>query len=378
MFLMRTFKVNVNPEIIKWSIKNINMPEEVIIKKIGITKNIFDKWINNLDKPTYIQLQKLAKNVRVSPLIFLSDKPPNEEPMRVFRTYNNTDQKSYDTLLMIKRITFLQDVVYNLYNNLNLRKEANIERYSIKTNPKEIAENERKKFFDLDNQLQSKTKYDVLRKFRTQVEDNNILVMQFPFEDIRGLSLIDKNPYIIVLNSRDDPTSRIFTLFHEYAHILLGINELDEDSNYSSSDKIEKWCNNFASYFLISDDRIKQYVDKFDNIDKIVTSISNRYKLSYSMIFYRLYKLNYIQSYETEYDKFIKKKEQIKNTTSSGGNYIVNIKTEYGNKFINIVNENYEKGEITLNEALTYLGIKIKTYDKLMEASGLNCGNLWM
>lgn len=378
MFLMRTFKVNVNPEIIKWSIKNINMPEEVIIKKIGITKNIFDKWINNLDKPTYIQLQKLAKNVRVSPLIFLSDKPPNEEPMRVFRTYNNTDQKSYDTLLMIKRITFLQDVVYNLYNNLNLRKEANIERYSIKTNPKEIAENERKKFFDLDNQLQSKTKYDVLRKFRTQVEDNNILVMQFPFEDIRGLSLIDKNPYIIVLNSRDDPTSRIFTLFHEYAHILLGINELDEDSNYSSSDKIEKWCNNFASYFLISDDRIKQYVDKFDNIDKIATSISNRYKLSYSMIFYRLYKLNYIQSYETEYDKFIKKKEQIKNTTSSGGNYIVNIKTEYGNKFINIVNENYEKGEITLNEALTYLGIKIKTYDKLMEASGLNCGNLWM
>ena len=378
MFLMRTFKVNVNPEIIKWSIKNINMPEEVIIKKIGITKNIFDKWINNLDKPTYIQLQKLAKNVRVSPLIFLSDKPPNEEPMRVFRTYNNTDQKSYDTLLMIKRITFLQDVVYNLYNNLNLRKEANIERYSIKTNPKEIAENERKKFFDLDNQLQSKTKYDVLRKFRTQVEDNNILVMQFPFEDIRGLSLIDKNPYIIVLNSRDDPTSRIFTLFHEYAHILLGINELDEDSNYSSSDKIEKWCNNFASYFLISDDRIKQYVDKFDNIDKIATSISNRYKLSYSMIFYRLYKLNYIQSYETEYDKFIKRKEQIKNTTSSGGNYIVNIKTEYGNKFINIVNENYEKGEITLNEALTYLGIKIKTYDKLMEASGLNCGNLWM
>ena len=378
MFLMRTFKVNVNPEIIKWSIKNINMPEEVIIKKIGITKNIFDKWINNLDKPTYIQLQKLAKNVRVSPLIFLSDKPPNEEPMRVFRTYNNTDQKSYDTLLMIKRITFLQDVVYNLYNNLNLRKEANIERYSIKTNPKEIAENERKKFFDLDNQLQSKTKYDVLRKFRTQVEDNNILVMQFPFEDIRGLSLIDKNPYIIVLNSKDDPTSRIFTLFHEYAHILLGINELDEDSNYSSSDKIEEWCNNFASYFLISDDRIKQYVDKFDNIDKIATSISNRYKLSYSMIFYRLYKLNYIQSYETEYDKFIKKKEQIKNTTSSGGNYIVNIKTEYGNKFINIVNENYEKGEITLNEALTYLGIKIKTYDKLMEASGLNCGNLWM
>ena len=378
MFLMRTFKVNVNPEIIKWSIKNINMPEEVIIKKIGITKNIFDKWINNLDKPTYIQLQKLAKNVRVSPLIFLSDKPPNEEPMRVFRTYNNTDQKSYDTLLMIKRITFLQDVVYNLYNNLNLRKEANIERYSIKTNPKEIAENERKKFFDFDYQLQSKTKYDVLRKFRTQVEDNNILVMQFPFEDIRGLSLIDKNPYIIVLNSRDDPTSRIFTLFHEYAHILLGINELDEDSNYSSSDKIEEWCNNFASYFLISDDRIKQYVDKFDNIDKIVTSISNRYKLSYSMIFYRLYKLNYIQSYETEYDKFIKKKEQIKNTTSSGRNYIVNIKTEYGNKFINIVNENYEKGEITLNEALTYLGIKIKTYDKLMEASGLNCGNLWM
>ena len=44
--------------------------------------------------------------------------------MRVFRTYNKACEKSYGTLLMIKRITFLQDVVYNLYNNLNLRKEA--------------------------------------------------------------------------------------------------------------------------------------------------------------------------------------------------------------------------------------------------------------
>ena len=77
---MASFKVKVNPEIIKWSMEIINIPEDVIIKKMEINKNKFDKWTSGRDSPTYVQLQKLAKIVGVSPLIFLSNKAPEENP----------------------------------------------------------------------------------------------------------------------------------------------------------------------------------------------------------------------------------------------------------------------------------------------------------
>ena len=249
---MKSFKVNVNPDIIKWSLESINMSEDVFINKMGINKNKFMEWLNRTNTPTYVQLQKLAKIVNVSPLIFLSDKTPEDKPMNVFRTYVSTREKSYKTLLKIKRISYLQNVANDLYTNLNISEEPNVEKYTVNSDPRRIAINERQKFFDLDVQSKLNSNYDALSKFRSKVEDSNMIVMQFPFDDIRGFSLIGKKPFFIVLNSRESPESRIFTLFHEYAHILLGQNESNDDNYNNSNDKIEEWCNNFASSRVIS------------------------------------------------------------------------------------------------------------------------------
>ncbi len=363
---MKSFKVNVNPDIIKWSLESINMSEDVFINKMGINKNKFMEWLNRTNTPTYVQLQKLAKIVNVSPLIFLSDKTPEDKPMNVFRTYVNTREKSYKTLLKIKRISYLQNVANDLYTNLNISEEPNVEKYTVNSDPRRIAINERQKFFDLDVQSKLNSNYDALSKFRSKVEDSNMIVMQFPFDDIRGFSLIGKKPFFIVLNSRESPESRIFTLFHEYAHILLGQNESNDDNYNNSNDKIEEWCNNFASYFLISDELINQYYNQSKSIEKIARTIASRYKVSYSMIYYRLYKLGYVQDFEDKYNNLANIKE-LDNKKPSGGNYIRKIKSEYGNKFIKIVYESYESNEITLDDALTYLGIKINTFDKLIE-----------
>ena len=44
-----------------------------------------------------------------------------------------------------------------------------------------------------------------------------------PVDDARGFSLTDGEPYVIVVNSADADRARLFTLFHEYAHILLNM-----------------------------------------------------------------------------------------------------------------------------------------------------------
>ncbi len=360
---MKSFKVNVNPEVIKWSMETINIPEDIILKRLHTNKNIFDSWLMNKDTPTYVQLQAFAKLAGVSPLIFLSDKIPEEKPGTIFRNYTENNKRSYKTLKTIKRIEFLQNIAEELYDNLNENKEANIEKYNIKSKSEEIAEIERKKFSDFSAQKEFKNKYNALNKFRTEVENNNIIVMQFPFTDIRGFSLINKKPFFIVLNSKDTPESRIFTLFHEYAHLLLQESELN---NYiiNGDDKIEKWCDSFASYFLIADDILNHYFKiSNSNIYKTASKISSQYKLSFSMILYRFYKLGYIDS--NDYNKFLDARKN-KDNKKGGGNYIIKTKSNYGDKFINLVFENYERQEITLNDALNYLNIKLASMDKLI------------
>ena len=42
-FSMKSFKVKVNPEVLKWSIQTMNIPEDKNIKSVHINKNILNK-----------------------------------------------------------------------------------------------------------------------------------------------------------------------------------------------------------------------------------------------------------------------------------------------------------------------------------------------
>ncbi len=366
---MKSFLIDINPDILKWSMETINMPEDLLIKKLGINRTKFENWLNKRDKPTYVQLQKLAKIVSVSPLVFIADKIPRDKPMSVFRLYNGVNKKSFKTLKTIKKIKFLQNVAVELYDNLHLNTNPNIERYNIESNPEDIAKTIRKNFIDFDEQAKTKSKYELLNKFRIMVESNNVITMQFPFDDIRGFSLLNEKPHFIVLNSKEDPAAKIFTLFHEYGHILLGVNESDEVDYYTNKDRIEEWCNTFASYFLISDEIIQESYNTYNNIDDTIEFITKKYKLSRLMIKYRLSKLSYGNYDQSE---FYQIKGNKKNKEAlSGGNYYRTIKARYGDKFIDIINENYKNDYITLSDALTYLGMKVNSYTKLIEMVNL-------
>lgn len=63
-----------------------------------------------------------------------------------------------------------------------------------------------------------------LKGWRQYLENEGIFVFQIimPKDEIRGFSLIRENyPPAIIINSKDSPNGRIFTLFHEYGHFLL-------------------------------------------------------------------------------------------------------------------------------------------------------------
>ncbi len=109
----------------------------------------------------------------------------------------------------------------------------------------------------IDDQLHWRSD-EAFRHWRALIEQLGIAVylQKFPTVDCRGWSISeDDSPPAIIINKQDlSQNAQIFTLIHEYAHLLIrrpGISDLRSDN------PIEAFCNRFASAFLMPVDALR-------------------------------------------------------------------------------------------------------------------------
>ena len=158
--------------------------------------------------------------------------------------------------------------------------------------------------------------------WRGWLESENIAVLKIkmPVEDARGFSLTDGEPYVIVVNSADADRARLFTLFHEYAHILLNMPVVcnQGDGDLDEYAEIEHWCNHFAGAFLAPSVEIEKNPDiqqalKSGNYIRAAGSIRQRFLISKEAGLMRLLTLKKISS-----SQFIQGRDQLRKTTHCG------------------------------------------------------------
>src|SRR5208337_4395004 len=77
----------------------------------------------------------------------------------------------------------------------------------------------------LEDQLEWSTDYQAFNWWRAAIERNGVLVFQcsgIKTEEMRGFSITLFPMPVIGLNIKDAPKGRIFSLLHEFTHIMLG------------------------------------------------------------------------------------------------------------------------------------------------------------
>src|SRR5258708_22518546 len=74
-------------------------------------------------------------------------------------------------------------------------------------------------------------------------------MIPMPPDELSGFSISRDGLAAICVNDRE-PTegAKIFTLFHEYCHLLLRKTGISDEN---SRNKVERFCNQFAASFLI-------------------------------------------------------------------------------------------------------------------------------
>ncbi|KUK49757.1 MAG: Putative Zn peptidase [Parcubacteria bacterium 33_209] len=375
----RSFEVKINPEIIKWARESSGFSIEEIAKKIKTTKENYKKIERGIKSPTFKQLDLLANYFKRPVAIFFLPRPPEEPSFASsFRILPKTEQEfSKELKLAIRKTRYYQSIANSLWKDLGMATNSAIIKRTLNDNPIEIAKKERGEIgISAEEQYKWQNSYIAFNFWRECIELKNILVFQFkfPIKDARGYSLMDKEPPVIAINSSDNILARIFTLFHEYAHIILGITEIYSGEEEINLDKeVENWCDRFASEFLLPEENFKRdneiYIKTRKLSSEIIDNLSKKFKVSKKAVLTRLRTLDLI-GYDVYRRELETLQKQYIEVPKKGGFISPSKKClqEKGKKFISSVLQANERRVITTADTIEYLSIKLKHLDKIQEA----------
>lgn len=270
----------------------------------------------------------------------------------------------------------------------DFKNERTLPFYTIKNNPKKVAEEIRKQIYPGFN----KDRKGFLKSIITKLADNNVLVFEFietwnkkEKANINGFYL---SPNVIVLKRQKSYRRETFTLIHELGHYLLNVEEIDEKigddySAYESLDKIEKWCNDFAYYFLIGEmdsllSNIEKASAKNDYHHELIKDISEQTNLSEYALYTRLRindKISYndYQAVKTEFENKYReneeklRKEREKEKQEGRASQARAAKPILSPLYVNTVQSAFIVGIIGESEFCRRLNVKPENIDKYLK-----------
>ena len=377
--MAKSFTVDVVPQVLSWLRRSAGWEIEEVAKKLRTSVEVVKDLESGKRNPTMGQLNVLSEIYKRPIASFFLSKPKQERPMpKDYRFLpNKTNIFDRKTILAIRRTRSLQNLSKELSFNINYTTKMEVKKAKLTDNPELIASEYRKILnLDIEKQRKFRDAYKMLGHLRDVLEDLNILVFQFsmPIEDARGFALADEAPNIIVMNSKDSIEARLFTLMHEFGHIILGETVIDlPEESLQARNNIEAWCNAFSSAFLlpkeVSVDLFNKNKYKLTETDTL-NALSKKYKVSKAVLLVKMVNLNYIsrQEFESVLARYASKETKVekKDKPVTGMASDQRCLSEVGNKFVSLVANNFDKDFITYNDALSFLSIKSRNFDKVL------------
>lgn len=356
--------------LISQGLKNKIKEEEIFSNEIRISylkkiDKIFNKGLNYYLDPT-----ELKKNKEAS-IFFRKTKFDTELNIGAIKIVNHFE----DLKISLSAIAKLSEI-----DNQRIFPIC-----KVQENPKEVAQKIRSTLSLVFYEKQR----DFLKSLIEKLAEYNILVFEFIETwnkknpaNIDGFFL---NPNVIVLKRNQKAFRReIFTLAHELGHYLLNQEEIDQldilDIANHNLSKVEKWCNDFAFYFLAGEqisviENLETASSSNDYHLDLVENISKNTHLSKIAIFTRLLynnkisqenynkiKADFDEKYRLEQEEKDKRKELDKqNGIKQGGSTPKPIQSPL---FISTLKTAFYEGVINEYEFCKRLDIKPENINK--------------
>lgn len=251
--------VPVNPKVLIWARLERGLELSAAATRLGIPEEELIELESGQRHPSVGELRNMAAKYEIgfSSLLMPEALPP-ETGLRLldFRTHGSGAPGKWNPELLMEMddINVLIDAMADLRDAEPSLFVKNLPNASVTTSAARVAADERARIgLDVGTQASWATDANAFNRLRTLVEAQGVfvyLINASTTDDWRGMAIYDdrKIPVIVINSDEALPSARSFTLFHEYAHLLLRQSAI---TDHRSRDRDEEFCNKFAAYFLM-------------------------------------------------------------------------------------------------------------------------------
>lgn len=377
-------RVRINPQALKWARIDAGYNYSNLPSKI---KPNFKKWESGELMPTWNQLCDISNYLKRPTAFFFREEFPEHLNIELIEYRKLNAHPTADTspalTLGIKNALYKREIFMDLTKEMNHpinlfsknRKNSknHIELASHIRNILNIPLDEQKSWL-YSNGRKDNAHYNFINHWKEEISTKlGVLIFEIPrisLNEMRALCIyFDEHP-IILLNSADSPNARIFSIFHELTHLILGESAIcDVDKNNS-----KEWlCNSTAAEFLVPhEDLLANPIVKNNQskewANNELIELSNEYGVSKQSLLLRLIHTHKAQqdSYNILNEEWRIQKQNNKKQ-SGGGSPVLNQMKYNGKLYSQIVLTAYENGIISSVEFSENIGLRLKHVDELTE-----------
>ncbi len=381
----------VKPELLLWARESAGLSREEAAKKAQVKPERLASWELGERRPTINQLRKLASAYkRPLAVFYLPQAPKDFQAMHDYRRLPGkvAGLESPELRLEIRNARYRRQVALDLFAALGEKPPRFSPTASLTEDQEGLAQKARQMLrLTYEEQAGWQTARAAFTAWRNALEQLGVFVFQargIEVTEMRGFSLAEPTLPAVVVNIKDHPHGRIFTMVHEFVHLMLrreGLCDLVEDSPRPPEDqRVEVFCNRVAGAILMPKDRLlsEALVLRQDNpagwsADEI-TQLASRYRVSSEALLRRLLVLEkttedfYRQKRKQLHDEFEEKVRQRRKQEKRGPRPDRLAVSTSGRAFVRLVLDSFYQEKITSSDVSDYLDVRLKWLPEIEKA----------
>lgn len=396
-----TVRALVKPELLVWARETAGYDTETAAKKLGTSAERVAAWedAEREERPTIKQLQKMA-TVYKRPLsvFYLQEVPEGFQVLRDYRRLPGSELRSYSpTLLLEQRLANQRrEQALELADELGIDLPVFNYMATLDEDAEAVGARVRKILgVTIQEQHSWPDARNAFNAWRQKIEGVGVMAFQMtrvPSDEVSGFAISHDVYPVIAINRKNTPhTRRIFSLLHEFAHLMLrrsGVSESNVDhARPPEEQRVEIFCNAVAAAAIMPreefltdqlvltrrqetwrDDDIEALAQRFGASREAVVRRLHTYK-KVNLAFYEAKREQYRE--ERQRDQARQKEAFKEKDKPFSRNPPQDVLTDFGRPFIRLVLDTFHNDRITLSDVSSYLGVRVRHVPTIEKKMGL-------
>ncbi len=389
--MVKRIFASVKPEILEWARTSAGLTQEAAAAALKIDAALLAAWEHGGDeRPSVPQLRNMAVLYK-RPLaaFYLQEVPLKFQVLTDLRRAVPGEDRAYSPQLTqeIRVAQQRRELALELQEELD--EPVPLFGFRLGDESSEQAGEAIRRFLGLeDEQLLAfggdATGRRGFNTWRIALERSGVLVFQssrVPQSEASGFALAYDTMPVIVLNRKDVPQRRLFSMLHEFVHVALresGVSDLKLDAGQTVVPDIEMRCNAVASAALMPRAQVLAELEVAlgqgrDLNDEVIGRVARRFGVSRPALLIRLigqrratwdFYFEKVAQYAAEFERDRMARPPAKDMKR---NMAQESLSDLGRPFIDLVLGNYYQRRITLSDVAGYLGIRVRHVETLQQ-----------